>query len=525
MQNEERKNVLVSLLKLLNVKHTTKFSNKYFNEHPHKYNLFGISKMLLDYGIKSVGTQIKNKEEDIYHIETPFIAHTGSDFVIVTKTGVNEIDYIWNGKMISLLPKQFLNIWTGFILLVQPKNSSIEPNYSINRKTELFGFISKILFVFLMLMLCIVNYFSHNSLYNIGLVISVFINIAGTYIGYLLILNQIHIHSNYFDKICSLFKHNDCNNIQESKAAKFWGLITWGEIGFSYFISNLLLLVFFPGLVFYMALVNIITLPYTFWSIWYQKVKAKQWCPLCVIVQFLLWLILINNIMFNVFQMPVWTLENLVWTICIYTIPILVINLCIYKISEGNKAEILNYEINSIKSNIEVFNALLKSQPMYPVNKSNSQIIFGNPAGIMITILTNPHCNPCSKMHVKAEKLLHDSPDIFCIQYVFSSFNENYNKSNKILIAAYLNNSKKEAKKLYDEWFVSGRLDRESFYMKYNYDIEDENVVEEFDSHEQWINETKLHVTPTILVNGYKLPDNYKIEDLKYFSELKIDVN
>ena len=29
--------------------------------------------------------------------------------------------------------------------------------------------------------------------------------------------------------------------------------------------------------------------------------------------------------------------------------------------------------------------------------------------------------------------------------------------------------------------------------------------------------------TPTIAVNGYKLPDNYKIEDLRYFTEFDID--
>jgi hypothetical protein len=26
---------------------------------------------------------------------------------------------------------------------------------------------------------------------------------------------------------------------------------------------------------------------------------------------------------------------------------------------------------------------------------------------------------------------------------------------------------------------------------------------------------------PVILVNGYKLPDNYKIEDLKYFTKIE----
>ena len=32
--------------------------------------------------------------------------------------------------------------------------------------------------------------------------------------------------------------------------------------------------------------------------------------------------------------------------------------------------------------------------------------------------------------------------------------------------------------------------------------------------HREWRNRTSLIETPTILVNGYKLPDEYEIEDL-----------
>jgi hypothetical protein len=77
--------IFASFLNLLKVKHTRVFSNKYFNEHPHKYNLFGISKMLLDYGVKNAGAKIENKEEDIFNIELPFIANFSGDFVAVHK--------------------------------------------------------------------------------------------------------------------------------------------------------------------------------------------------------------------------------------------------------------------------------------------------------------------------------------------------------------------------------------------------------------------------------------------------------
>ena len=46
----------------------------------------------------------------------------------------------------------------------------------------------------------------------------------------------------------------------------------------------------------------------------------------------------------------------------------------------------------------------------------------------------------------------------------------------------------------------------------------------EFQKHESWKEKTKLRATPTITVNGYKLPVNYKIEDLRYFTEFDVDI-
>ena len=65
--NKKRGNTFVTLLSLLGVKYTESFSEQYFNEHPHKYNLYGLSKMLTDYGIRNVATRIEDKEK-IYSI-------------------------------------------------------------------------------------------------------------------------------------------------------------------------------------------------------------------------------------------------------------------------------------------------------------------------------------------------------------------------------------------------------------------------------------------------------------------------
>jgi hypothetical protein len=522
-------NVFISFLNLLKANHTTVFSNKYFNEHPHKYNLFGISKMLSDYGIKNAGTKIENKEEDLFNIELPFIAHSGNDFVTVNKIENDKVHYLWNGKKITLSVAEFIQSWSGIILLAEASPESIEPDYKEHKKQELFGLGQKVL-LFVAAGLSLLFAYIQNALFqNIGLNLLLIINLIGIYTGYLLVLKQMNVQSRYADKICSLFSKSDCNNVLESDAAKLWGVFGWSEIGLGYFLANLLIILFLPQWISFLSVINIFTLPYSFWSVWYQKVKAKQWCPLCLIVQVLLWGIFIINWIFGYIQIP-----GLNWNIlsvflimaCIYAVFMLIFNLLIPKLSESSKIEQLNQEINSIKANEDVFLTLLKQRPYYEANTNNSQILFGNPeAKLRITILTNPFCNPCAKMHKRVEDFLRKTHNQVCVQYIFSSFEPGLDFANKYLIAAYLQKERSEFERIIAAWFEKGKTLKEAFFNDLQLNMSDPEIEKEFQKHENWKEKTLLRATPTVLVNGYHLPDNYKIEDLVYFAGLEIDVN
>ena len=67
-------NIFTNYLSLLGVKHTGTFSEQYFNEHPHKYSLYGLSKMLSDYSIRNATTQIEDKEIDICKFSNVFLS-------------------------------------------------------------------------------------------------------------------------------------------------------------------------------------------------------------------------------------------------------------------------------------------------------------------------------------------------------------------------------------------------------------------------------------------------------------------
>jgi len=371
--------------------------------------------------------------------------------------------------------------------------------------------------------------FSVTQLFSYSIIL--LLNLTGSYISYSLILRQMHISSRYTDKICSLFSKGDCNNILESDAAKLWSVFGWSEIGLGFFTANILLLLFVQNTLLILnilALTNILTLPYGFWSIWYQKTKAHQWCPLCLIVQIILWSIFILNCVFGFIRVPEFdlvTIQNSMFSVSIYAVVIFSLTLIIPNLSRKKEIEQAKQEMNSIKADENVFRELLIKQPFFEVNKFDSQIYFGNPdAQLKINILTNPFCSPCARMQKRVEKLLIDIKRKICLQYVFSSFSTDLDYADKYLIAAYLEKKQSEFERIIRDWFEKGVQLKEAFFRDLRLDINEMEVEIEFNNHEEWREKSRLKATPTILVNGYKLLDNYKIEDLRYFTEFDVNI-
>jgi ABC-type bacteriocin/lantibiotic exporters, contain an N-terminal double-glycine peptidase domain len=508
-------NIFTTYLRLLKVKHTKSFSGRFFNEHPNKYDLFGLSSMLTDYGIENKGLRLDNKQNKLPLLNAPFIAHAGNDFVIVTKNTPKKIDYIWRDKKISVKVDEFIKTWSGIVLLTESNENSGEPDYLLHRKNEYFKKSAQYLLLFLSFLCVGMIYVSQQLFLNPGLSLSLFINIIGIYVCYLLLLKQMKIEGTYADKICSLLKQGDCNNILESDSAKLFGLIGWSEIGFGYFISNIIFILFFPELIALLAIINISALPFTVWSVLYQK-KVKQWCTLCLIVQGLLWGIFVVNLCAGFIALPLFDIINLIWAGCIYSIPLLCIVLLAPKFSESTQIEDVKQELNSFKANEDFFHTLIKKQPHFHTNKEDSAILFGNPESkSRITILTNPHCTPCAKMHEKINRLLIETNSRFCIQYIFTSFSEELEISSRFLISIY-HEYPNQAMQIFNEWFEGGKNKKEEMFSKYNFNRD--KFIQEFMLHKAWREKYKLITTPVVLVNGYRLPESYKIEDLRFIT-------
>jgi hypothetical protein len=304
-------------------------------------------------------------------------------------------------------------------------------------------------------------------------------------------------------------------------------MFSWSEIGLGYFSSNVLLLLILPHTVSLVAILNILTLPYSFWSVWFQGAKAKQWCALCLIVQVLLWTIFAVNCLFGYITIPAFDFQELLYLIIIgscYLAVVFGINDLAQKLNADKKIGFLRQALNGLKADNGVFNALLKQQAFYETNDSDSIIRFGNPdSSLRFTILTNPYCYPCSLMHKRIELLLQKMNNNISVQYILSSFDKSLDSTNKMLIAACLENLN-SAEQIFTNWFKKGKDLRDDFFKDMDLNMEKPEIEIEFQKHVEWRKKTQIRATPTVIVNGFQLPENYKIEDLRYFTEFNIEI-
>lgn len=177
----------------------------------------------------------------------------------------------------------------------------------------------------------------------------------------------------------------------------------------------------------------------------------------------------------------------------------------------------------ALKANSKVAYALIKSGEYYETSLEDSSILFGNKdAKMRVTILSNPHCNPCARMHKRVENLLQISDQAICVQYIFSSFNKELEDSSRYLIYKYFGNTQDKALKEFDLWYSKEKYEYNSILRRNSTLIYTKMIETEMAKHEKWRKRTSLIETPTILVNGYKLPKEYSIEDLAMLTSCNI---
>jgi len=234
-------------------------------------SLFGLSHLLKCYGIRSEGLMLNDKAE-LSALTPPFLAQTvEGPMVIVRSVTPDTVEFDLRGTVSTLPVRDFADRWTGNVFLAFPDEASREPDYGSHYLTEVVSRLSKYALAAAALAVFVYFFITRGVYAHVSTVLLTLLNCAGLYLSYMLLQKSLNIHTRTSDRVCGVLEQGGCDSIVSMKVSKLFGVFSWSEVGFGYFGVSLVTLLIFPHLWPSLAICNACCLPYTVWSIWYQK--------------------------------------------------------------------------------------------------------------------------------------------------------------------------------------------------------------------------------------------------------------
>jgi len=535
-QYEPNVKATIAFLKLLNVKVNAATVNETLQNHPDWPSVLCLSDSFNKWNIPNGAGKIEPNQID--QLPLPFIAYTNDreyPLSIVTQVADTTIQlYSKNySKAITESKEEFLKSWTGIYLIAEPGEHSGEKEYEKNkRKAVINALIPASLFALLITfsffsVYNIVNNTDSNLVANVtGVYFQYFILLTGAVVTSLLLWYEIDKTNPLLQKVCTGIAKGNCNAVLTGRQSKLFSWLSWSEVGFFYFAGGLLVLLFagpdVTNAISLLGWLNILALPYTVFSVYYQWRIAKQWCVLCLAVQALLVLgcinVIANNYLTSFSTLPI---SFLIKSILLYLSPVLLWYVVKPFILHLQQAKNTKREYLRIKFNTEIFSTLLKKQKHLSVATEGLGINLGNPDATNTLIkVCNPYCGPCAKAHPKIDKLLEEIPSLK-VKIIFTTPNEPeqpaYKPVSHLLAINEQSNNEGNIKLALDDWYLADKKDYELFATKYPMNGELAKQGYKMEAMDKWSKEMEITFTPTIFINGYQLPDAYGIEDLQYF--------
>jgi uncharacterized membrane protein/glutaredoxin len=503
-------------LKAIGAKVTEGTVEDTLKNHPDYPSILAVSDTLNRWNIQNLVIRVTS--EQLFEISAPFIVSLNINhgiFVLVKRNTANIIEWEdaeGNSKTDS--KEEFIEKWNGIVLLAEANESSGEKDYKEKHKIER---ISKLRIPFLIsgVVLLILSLFYSIYSYHWSYISVFALHVFGSITSCILIWQRIDNNNPLINNICQIGNNSNCNAILNSKAANITSWLSWSEVGFFYFTGSLFTLIFEPTSLSFLRIFTLFSPLYIAWSLYYQAFVAKEWCILCLATLatlFLQFVITIYNFSFYSFANSFFTLKNFISIIQGFSLPILLWSFLKPIFNNNQKVSGLTNNLRRFKNNPDLFLSLLYQQENMPfIHESLNTVIQGDiNADHTITIVTNPFCNPCAKAHTIIERLIEANKNINCQTIFAASSSEDDNRN--IIARSILSQPLEIQSSALTKWNKHEETDIEKWLLQMPIV---ESSKETLEKHTEWIKNANIKGTPTIFLNGFKIPQMYQLEDLE----------
>jgi protein-disulfide isomerase len=516
--------VVSEYLACLNIPISKKYCQQCMVSHPNYPSLLSVADTLERLGIKHQIARIK--EEQLPDFPFPYM-----------------LQFDKQGGTLALIKdqkdlddhKDDMEYWDGVVVMVEPTQTIADEEHNKQygqEKLQRNYAATAILALLALLCLFIIPYGSW--LYGLLAVTSV----GGIVVGYLLLAKDLGVTYEPVEEFCNAGKRTNCDRILHAKDAQLFSFFTFTDATASYFVFQLiaigLLIPLFKGSASFLvplAAASLLAIPIIVYSLYYQYTVASTWCRLCLIVDGIL------GVQVALFATMMYSRKMFAWgagravPICIMVLLFFVIASLVVllknRLKATNEASRDATAAKRVKHDPQVFAHLLLQEEKMNTTLFEPEMLIGNSyAPIRVTMIINLHCNPCRIAYETVTQLLSAYPQkvAFAVRLT-----KGMNKAMGELSAStyfirywqtYIIGKKNisfHTQKLLKDWY--DQMDPETFMNQYPLDGEPLPEPDNSESleaqHYRWIQQNNIIGTPAFFINGYKMPENYRIQDLQ----------
>lgn len=522
--------VFYQLLKSHNILITYKTVEKALLSHPDYPSLSVFYDVCNEFKIDSLA--IETTWNNLIENNVPCIAHIlagGGFFVMIKEINLhtNQIKYFHPVKgWIIETKEEFNKKWSRIVFYVIPQNNIKEKNYNIKKNIELFfNLMPKALVFFIGVFIVFYMYTNQFNSTNVFLTLT---KVIGILACMNLVIHDLGTRVKFTDKICNSGKHISCDDVINSRYSKFLG-VKLSDISLIYFCGSLLCLFLSVNTSYYtfifwiFSIISIFTVPVILISLYYQGYVLRKWCLFCLtiiavlVADFLFFL----NTSFN--HKINFDIIGLIIMLYSFSIIISIWSLLKVILINSLKGEELEYKYIKLNKNPSVINDKYNNLNSYEMDFCNTDIMIGKSnANIVITMIINTRCEPCSYAHKRIDKFLEENKDNVKLNFRFFVSKDTENET-LYLLEIYYSKGVSSFRDAISLWYRTRNFNLLS--KKYPLVNISAKASDTLIKHNNWCQKNLFTQTPSYFFNNKKVDGDYIIEDLKWIVDSMCNKN
>ncbi|WP_293738810.1 vitamin K epoxide reductase family protein [uncultured Parabacteroides sp.] len=494
-----------------------------------KQTFGSIRSILSDFGIfcKSYSLDLK----ELSCLDSPYIVQVSRDssekeFVLLRKNeGLLFHLYSYQKGSFCLNRSEFEGIYSGVVLVpfvdeysgVQVGEHIAESKWKGVGKYIGIGIagITILLFEFLH-----IQYDPRNILYWNYLL---FLTLIGLWISYCIVKIEHNQEDGFVQRVCA---KSNCHRVLHSKAANPVKGISMGDLGVIFFMMSLLFLLFdlnvksIESVYSCLAICSFMTLPYTLFSICYQRFVVKSWCLFCLSVIGLFWLEAIGGILRFLHKPFCFDTIVIVSAILFLLISVSFCLMLRWGIVKSVQNANSRQFIYLIKRDIELFRTVLgmKEKLLSISLDINFPILANGNEEHEILLVLSPSCPSCVQVYQQALAVSHTYPDLAKIRVCMKCSDDSSHEAEVIqwMYSAYLSGGLEDMAVVHKTWMdlphkllILFEEKMASFGMTL-----DNRAIDMYNRNVDWIRQNEISFAPVIIYNRKILPNWYLFYDL-----------